>query len=283
VSDRAAEALDEVVAVMREAHGLDVSRFERSFLGKSLEKRREIDSRRSVLAYVDRLREDRAEAEALLSSLRVVYSEFFRDPLAFALLERVILPALAEQKSRRGGSGIRVWSAGCAGGQEAWSVAMLLDELSGAHEAVVPFRVFATDLSEANLTLAHEAVYAVAEVGNIRLRHLQKFFARRGASFVVDSRLREQVDFTVYDLLDGETTCPPASIYGHFDLVLCCNVLIYYHPEAQRRILDKAQRSLAPGGYLITGETERQIVENAGGFRTVAPPAAVFQTTSRGR
>ena len=84
------------------------------------------------------------------------------------------------------------------------------------------------------------------------------------------------MDFSVYDLLD-DGTCPPASIYGGFDLVLCSNVLLYYRPKTQRLILDKVRRSLAPSGYLITGETEREIVAGAGGFRVVAPPATVFQ------
>lgn len=273
----------ELVEVLLRSHGLDASCYDESFVARSAEKRRKAAAHETHAAYLERLAGDRAEGEALYGSLRVVYSEFFRDPLAFGLLERAILPALAERRSRESSCGIRVWSAGCAGGQEAWSVAMLLDELRGVRESVVPFQVIATDLSEAGLSLAQRAVYGAGEVGNVRLRHLRKYFVRRGATFAIAPRLRERVDFSAYDLLDGGTICPPASIYGEFDLVLCCNVLLYYRPDAQRLMLEKVRRSLAPGGYLVTGETERQIVENAGWFRPVAPPAAVFQPTARGR
>ena len=268
---------DSLVTVMREAHGLDISRYGESFLVKSLERRRDLVACPAGAAYLDRLRDDRAEAVALYDSLRVGYSEFFRDPLAFALLERSILPALAERRAREGGE-IRVWTAGCAAGQEAWSVAILLDELSAAQTRPVPYRVFATDVCEPDLATARAWVYSAVAVGNVRLRHLRDGFTRQGEAYAIVSRIRERVDFSAYELLDESTTCPPASIYGDIDLVLCCNVMLYYRPETQRFILDKVRGSLAPGGYLITGETERQIVAGAAGLRALAPPAAVFRT-----
>jgi chemotaxis protein methyltransferase CheR len=279
--------LDGIVAVMREAHGFDLSRYDESFLARSLARRREAVFCPSDAAYLELLADDRPEAAALFGSLRVGYSEFFRDPLAFALLERSILPALAEQRACDGGGEIRVWSAGCAAGQEAWSVAILLDELSAAQSRPVPYRVFATDLSEPDLTLARTGVYGAAAVGNVRLRQLRTCFSRQGSGGAVDDcyaivpRIRERVDFSAYDLLEECTTCPPASIYGDIDLVLCCNVMLYYRPGTQRLILDKARGCLAPGGYLITGETERQIAAGPSGLRAVAPPAAVFRTTTQ--
>ncbi len=270
-----------VLAVMREVHGLDISCCGAAFLARSLEKRRGSTACGSAAAYLERLADDRVEAEALFGSLRVGYSEFFRDPLAFALLERAILPELAEQRARDGGKEIRVWSAGCASGQEAWSVAILLSELCAAPGRAVPYRVFATDLCEPDLAAARAGVYGAEAVGNVRARHLRDYFVRHGESYAVAAALRGRVDFSVYDLLDECTNCPPASIYGDMDLVLCCNVLLYYRPEAQRVILEKGRRCLAPGGYLVTGETERQIVESGGGFRAVSPPAAVYRKTTR--
>ena len=268
--------LDAVVTVMDQSHGLDVSVYNEFFLAKSLEKRRQLTACDTTAAYLKRLAEDGTEAEAFHRSLRVVYSEFFRNPLAFALLEQLILPGLVEGKARSGGE-VRIWSAGCAAGQEAWSVAILLDELAAACARPVPFRIFATDLSEGDLVLARGGVYNATAVGNVRLRHLNGCFSRQGDAYAIAARLKDRVDFSVYDLLDGGTTCPPACIYGNFDLVLCSNVLLYYRPEALQLILNKLRRSLAPGGYLITGETERQIVASVDGFRAVAPPAAVFR------
>ncbi|MBI5589976.1 MAG: protein-glutamate O-methyltransferase CheR [Deltaproteobacteria bacterium] len=269
--------LDEVLELIRKAHGRDIHLFDENFLANSLEKRLTATSTATLPAYAERLGRDPAEAEAFYRSLRITYSEFFRNPLAFALLEQPILPGIVEEKARNSRSELRVWSAGCATGQEAWSVAILLEELTTTREHPVPFRIFATDVSEANLTLAREGIYSAESVGNVRLRHLREYFSRQGDFFAIAPRIRTRVDFSAHDLLDECTTCPPASIYGHFDLVLCGNVLLYYRPETQRLILNKLRRCLVTGGYLMTGETERHIVENAGGFRAVAPPTSIFQ------
>lgn len=269
--------LDDVVAVLRLTHGVDVSWYEESFLAKTLEKRRQVVTDGTPSAYLERLAGDGAEAEELSRSLRVSYSEFFRNPLAFALLEHLVLPVLIEERARNSPGELRIWSAGCATGQEAWSLAILLDELAASREKPVPFRIFATDLGVEDLTRAREGIYGPETVGNIRHRHLREYFLRQGESFAVAPRLRERVEFSRYDLLDASTVCPPSSIYGHFDLILCSNVLLYYRVEVKRFILNKLRRCLVAGGYLLTGEAERQIVGSAGGFRPVALPASVFQ------
>jgi chemotaxis protein methyltransferase CheR len=224
-----------------------------------------------------RLSEDRAEAEAFSRSLNITYSEFFRNPLAFALLEQLILPRLLGEVGKSGRSEVRVWSAGCAAGQEAWSVAILLEELAAARERPVTIRIFATDVSETALALARKGVYDPAAVQNIRLKHLRDYFSAQGEAYVVTPRLRARVDFSAYDLLDARSACPPASLYGDFDLILCSNLLFYYRPDLRQHILDKVCRALSPGGYFVSGEAERDIVAKHDGFGHVAPPAAVFQ------
>lgn len=270
-------ALDELIAVMLRRHGLDVSIFDESFLAKSLDKRREALACRSIADYRKGLSYNSTEAEAFYQSLRIGYSEFFRNPLAFALLEQTILPRLLNEKKKINQAEIRIWSAGCATGQEAWSVAIVLDELICVLGKQADYRIFATDLLEADLSVARAGVYNAEALKNVRLRQLDGCFVRQGECYAIAERLRSHVDFTVYDLLGESTACPSASIYGDFDIVLCSNVLLYYRPEVQRLILDKLRRCLAPGGYVVVGESERQIVERTGGFRSVAPPATVFQ------
>jgi chemotaxis protein methyltransferase CheR len=106
------------------SHGVDLTPFDAKFLAKTLDKRAAA-SVETAEAYGERLAQDFSEAEALLQSLHIGYSEFFRNGLAFALLERLILPGLLEAKEKSGRGEIRVWSAGCATGQEAWSLAIL--------------------------------------------------------------------------------------------------------------------------------------------------------------
>ena len=266
-----------VIALLRQSHGLDLSAYEETFLAQALEKYRERTGGASVADCLRRLGEEREEAESFTQALRIGYSEFFRNPLAFALLERQLLPALLAAKEKSGGGEIRVWSAGCATGQEAWSVAILLDELIGSGGHSLSYRIMATDLSETDLAWARAGVYGREAVGNIRARHLDGYFFRQGEFFHIIPRLQERVEFFPYELLDPHTICPPLCIYGDFDLVLCSNVLLYYRPERQRFILAKMRRCLTLDGYLVTDGSERGIVESAGGFRGVVAQPAVFQ------
>jgi chemotaxis protein methyltransferase CheR len=133
--------VDAIVQIMEQRHGLDISAYEGYFLRQTIAKRLAESGLQTVEAYGECLAGSRAEAEALYRSLHVGYSEFFCDPLAFALLEQQILPALIAGKKHTGGGELRVWSAGCAAGQEAWSVAILLDALCGAGESSFAYRL----------------------------------------------------------------------------------------------------------------------------------------------
>jgi len=271
------ELLAELASVI-ETHAGDVSSFDEAFLLRAVDKRRAVVGEPTADAYLARMRGEPPEAEAFFASLHIGYSEFFRNPLTFAVLEQIVLPRLSDATEK---SELRVWSAGCASGEEPYSVAILLDELGAARGRELRYRIFATDRCEAGLATARLGVYGAAAVRNVRQRHLERCFTRVGDAYSISPRLRAQVDFSVYDLLDVSTTCPPVAIYGGFDLVLCCNLLFYYRQDVRRVVVDKLHRGLGPGGFLVTGETERAMVESLGGFLAVVPPAAVFRKAER--
>jgi chemotaxis methyl-accepting protein methylase len=154
---------------------------------------------------------------------------------------------------------------------------MLLEALVSARERPIPFRIFATDVSEDALALGREGVYNYTAVQKTPLRHVKKYFAVKNESYAIAPTLKNRVHFSCYDLLDERSGSPAASIYGDFDLVLCSNVLFYYRPTARRRILDKACLALRPGGFFVTGEAEAAIAGAHATLRAVAPPVAVFQ------
>ena len=259
------------------ARGQKIAEYDESFVRKAIVKRMAVHGIQKVATYGGYLACQREEVDELSRSLRIGYSEFFRNPLTFALLEQWILPSLAAEKKSLGCGEIRVWSAGSAAGQEAWSIAMLLDAMSEPAEPRISHRIFATDLSEPDLALAEAGEYSAEAVGNVRLRHLNDCFSRQGERFVIAPRLRERVSFSVYDLLDESLSSPEASLYGDFDLIFCCNLLFYYRSDIRRRILSKVCAALSPGGYIVTGEAERDIVAAHEGLHIVAPPIAVFQ------
>ena len=150
------EELDALIQGMSGACGQDLTRYDPAFLAQSLERRLAATGGGSAAAYLARLAEDRGEAAAFYRGLSISHSEFFRTPLTFALLETLVLPAIAAERTRTGRPEVRVWSAGCAGGQEPYSLAILLAELAAPH------RIFASDIAEAELAAAQQGVYGEA-------------------------------------------------------------------------------------------------------------------------
>lgn len=273
--------LNEIISLMAHAHGRDLARFDRDFLRKTLQGRLTANGHPSPRAYADRLAQDPREAEGLWRALGITYSEFFREPLTFALLEQMVLPGLLQEMVELGRPELRLWSAAAADGQEAYSLAILLEDLCRARGQEAAFRIFATDIRQEGLCLGQQGLYPAQALQNIRLRHLEGCFTRQGEAYQVLPRLRQRVDFSLHDLLDHRLASPAASIYGDFDLVMCSNVLFYYRADIRGLILDKVGRSLRPGGYLVTGQAERAMVERAQGLRALTPVSTVFRKTDK--
>jgi chemotaxis protein methyltransferase CheR len=262
---------------MEQTHGLPIGVYDPRFLVSLIARRQSIHGDESLSSYRERLGRDRPEADVLFASLHICHSEFFRNSLTFPLLERSILPAVMNQLGSNEKKEVRVWSAACASGQEAYSIAILLDDLDRIRDNGVSYRIFATDVSEARLAEGREGRYPAEAIQNVPLKYLERYFNRQGNHYQVVPRLRERVHFSIFDLIAEQVACPSASIYGDFDLAFCSNLLFYYHPDIRRRILNKMHTCLVPGGFLATGEAETGIVAQAGGFHAVAPPAPVFR------
>lgn len=272
----AAAVLEAVARLLHGVPGPDAADYDPAFLLAGLQKRQQATASASMSGYVDRLAADPDEVRALRSTLNVAYSKFFRNTYDWALLKHLALPPLISAAAAQS-AGVRVWSAGCAEGQEAFSVAMLLAEQCGKQSRPQSFQVIATDISEPTLAAARLGVYDNAALENVALKYLESYFRPVGASFVVANTIASHVDFSLYDLLDPTSASPSAGIYGDFDLILCCNLLFYYRPEVQLRILDKVAGALRPGGYLMTGEVERDFVAEHALFRPVGVAGSLFE------
>lgn len=262
-------------------HGFDISRFEKSFLEKTVQARMAVHEITSVYQYCDLVQCSQAEAAEFFSSLHVTFSEFFRSPLTFAMLEQVVLPRLIEEKRACGTGELRIWSAGCSTGQESYSLAIILDDLITSAGLPVTYRVFATDISEQVLSKAREGVYDHQSMNQVRLKHLDRYFLPLPLGWKVRDSIRNMIDFSLYDLLDHASSSPPGSIFGDFDLICCCNLLFYYDPQARDFIIEKLNHALADDGYLVCGETERVTVEYSGLFSVICREAALFQKKHR--
>jgi chemotaxis protein methyltransferase CheR len=264
------------VDFIRSFSGLDISVYDNLFLEKIIKSRMNDTSCKTDQEYLFYLSNVSGEPTELLRQLTNSYSEFFRNPLTFSYLEQVILPQLIEKKKIRNENEIRIWSAACASGQEAYSLAILCDELIENNNAKITCRIFATDNNPNELMDARKGDFYSAALGKVSLKRIQTYFTLKGETYTISPQLRDIIDFSVFDLLSDPGTCPPASVYGNFDLVFCSNLLFYYKPEFRNSILEKTGNSLAKGGFIITGETEREIVMG-NNYREVFVHSAIFQ------
>jgi len=259
---------------------LDFSKYDVSFLKKSLKQRYEQINCSSEEEYFEVLEKSSSERKKLSESLNINYSEFFRNPLTFAVLEHIVLPEIVRQKIGTKQKEIRICSAACAGGQEAYSLAILLEEMKRYCSEKFSYRIFATDQSELQIHSAKEGRYSASALNNLNFKRVGQWFTKQGETYTVKQELKEHVNFSQFDLFDDKLRCPAESIFGDFDIIICANLLFYYKKEFQEVILDKIKNSLASGGYLITGETEREIVKK-NNFSEVFPQSAIFRNDNR--
>ncbi len=261
--------------------GIDISKYEQSFLKNSIQKRIKDTSCDSFNEYFIFIEQSDEEAKSFVDSLHNSYSDFFRNPLTFAVLERIILPALvlriAGSKLKKE---IRIWSAATAAGQEAYSLAILLEELKNGEPNKFAYRIFATDQCDVQVNKARIGNYSPDELSNLNMKRLNKWFLKEGEIYTVKQELKENIDFSVFDLFSEQLSSPPASIFGGFDIVICANLLFYYKNDYREMIIKKIYSSLVKGGLLITGESEREILMNHN-CEEIFPRSAIFRVLNR--
>lgn len=255
---------------------LDISRYDPAFLEKSLRKRMVATACRTVEHYSSLLERHQDEARQLAEALGNSYSLFFRNPLTFAVLERIVLPQLIGQRGSNRGKEIRIWSTACASGQEAYSLAILLEELHRNQQDAFDYRLFATDHCPQQIDQARRGQYSAAALDNVSRKRAAQWFNRQGEVYTIHPRLRDKIDFSVFDLCSDHLSCPPASIFGDFDLVVCANLLFYYNQPWQKILLEKTANSLVEGGLFVTGEAERDIVSHYQ-FHEIYPQSGIFR------
>lgn len=263
--------LDEILLVVKRRKGLDFREYRRPTLLRRARNRMLAANIASPAAYYARLVADPGEADALVERLTIKVSKFFRDAHTFDALRG----ALTNLAARHTAGPPRVWSAGCARGEEAYSLAIMLAELGqdSARAAVAATDVDAAALSEA--ALGRFSASALAGVdGALRLRYFYRENSGADTGYRVRPELRGSVSFALHDLTGG------APGPGRFDLVCCRNVLIYMQPRLQERVLMLLARSLNRGGLLCLGEAEWLLPAVAPSFEVVDRKARLFRKES---
>lgn len=221
--------------------------------------------------YLAFLKKNDAELDALLSSLSIHISRFFRDPFIFRTLEMEILPDLCRQAQEAGRDILHLWSVGCATGEEPYSLALLIDELAPPGLRV---SILGTDVSAQILDVARSGLYDPIRLSEVPPTVLARYFTSEKGRYRLSERVRNTVRFERHNLLD-DIDFPAA------DLILCRNVLIYFSATEQKRIVSRFAEALQPGGVLILGGNET-LVEPTGFFRAVRPGERIYRRMTGG-
>jgi two-component system, chemotaxis family, CheB/CheR fusion protein len=249
--------LARVFAALRTRTGHDFSLYKRSTILRRLDRRLRFNDASTLEDYLAVLESSSAECQALLRDLLISVSSFFRDPAAFAeLVARV--PALFDGKTSS--DTVRVWIVGCATGEEAYSVAMVLAEHAATLADPPRLQLFATDIDEKGYAWGRAGLYTAAAVAAMPEERQRRFFTQEAGGYRIAKSLRELVLFAGHDVLHD----PP---FSRIDLISCRNLFIYLKPEAQERALATFHFALNPGGMLLLGASES--VGDGGRFEAI--------------
>jgi two-component system CheB/CheR fusion protein len=237
----------EILALLQKRTGVDFCHYKMPTIQRRMARRMVVAKAETPGSYLALLQRDPREANALFEDLLIKVTEFFRDPAVFEALKRTVFPAIT--KNRAKGEALRVWVPGCSTGEEVYSIAIVLLEYLEAEEMSIPVQVFGTDVSEMVIEKARSGVYDDSGVSSLAPERLRRFFVRTESGFQISRRAREMCVFSRHNL----GTDPPLS---RMDLISCRNLLIYFRPTLQRKVIDILAYALRPNGCLLVGPSE---------------------------
>ena len=240
----------------------DFSQYKRSTILRRVRRRMLLNSHPTLEMYLEHVRTHPAESFALLNDLLIGVTNFFRDHPAWDALKAEVLPSIFKNKGIT--DPIRVWSVGCASGEEAYSLAIVLLEVAASLDENRTIQIFASDIDDDSLARSREGLYPAAIEADVSPERLERFFVRQANHYQVRRELRDMLLFTPHSVLRD----PP---FSHQDLIVCRNLLIYLQRDIQQYVLDIFHYSLNPGGFLFLGNSE-----------TAAGKEDLFQTLDKG-
>ncbi len=245
-----AKEFEDLLAYLRVTRGFDFGSYKRTTLMRRIEKRMQAVDASTFSAYLDYLQVHQGEFALLFNTILINVTAFFRDRAAWQFLREDVIPGILEKK--QAGDQVRVWTAGCASGEEAYSLAALFAEAMGPESFKSRVKLYATDLDEDALLQSRQATYAAAELHDVDPEIVERYFEPSGDKFVFDRDLRRSVIFGKHDLISDA----PIS---RIDLIVCRNTLMYFNTEVQEKVLTRFHFALSEGGFLFLGKAETML------------------------
>lgn len=263
-------SLAPLISQIERERGVDLSQYRLSYVERRLGTRLRSLTLPTYRAYATYLAEHPAEYARLIDALTVNVTDFFRDPPVWDVIRGEVIPSILSRKTVAGHHAVRAWSAGCATGEEPYSLVMAFLAAKEPRPERLLLTVTATDLDPIAMQKAQLAEYDIAKIDHIPAAERTRFVTAGDRRFSVASEVTQKVRFRKMDLFSDE---PPLSL----DLIMCRNVFIYFTREQQERVVGVFHRALVRGGYLVLGRTEKLAAEAGKGFEAVSGRERVYR------
>ena len=244
--DETVEPLQRIFSILLTRTGHDFSRYKGSTIRRRLERRLSVNRINDIADYARFLKSNQEEVQALLKDLLISVTNFFRDPEAFETLKVQLKEHL---QAKPPDSELRVWVAGCATGEEVYSIAIIISECIAELKKTFQVQIYGTDIDIDALRIARAGRYPENIAADVTAERLKKYFVKSGTSYIISKEIRERVVFAPQDLIKD----PP---FSRMDLICCRNLLIYLESDVQKRLLPLLHYALKPGGILFLGTSE---------------------------
>ena len=241
------DQLSKIFLLLRSQTGHDFALYKRNTILRRIERRMHVHQVDEVADYVRFLQQSPTEIEALFRDLLISVTRFFRDPEACDALKHQVIPQMCS--GRQDADEIRIWVPGCATGEEAYTLAILLAEYIGETRRNYKIQMFATDIDTHALDVARLGVYPQSIVADLTPERLRRFFVKQENTYQVNKTIRDMVVFAAHNVIKD----PP---FSHIDLISCRNVLIYFEQSLQKKVLPLFHYALEPNGFLMLGMSE---------------------------
>ncbi len=244
------ENLNKVFIILKAQIGHDFSQYKRNTINRRIERRMSVAQIDSLENYVEYLQKEPSEVEALFKDMLIGVTNFFRDPEIFLEMEEKILPKVFDNKPAIGGV-VRIWSAGCSTGEEAYSIAILIQEHMQRLKKSFTVQIFATDIDAEAISRARSGIYPLNIGDDISKERLQRFFSIEpdGKHYRIHKSIRDMLIFSEQNIIKD----PP---FSKLDLLICRNLLIYFNIDLQEKLIPLFHYALKPTGLLFLGASE---------------------------
>ena len=239
--------LNTVFQLLRRATGVDFTHYRQTTILRRIHRRMVVHKLEKMGEYVRYLQTNPGEIKSLYQDMLINVTSFFRDPQMFEILKSEVFPTM--MRGRDPDSVIRIWTPGCASGEETYSVAIALLEYVGSKGSQATMQFFGTDVSEQSITKARAGLYPENIQGDVSPERLQRFFTKVERGYRINKTIRDSCIFAQHNVLND----PP---FSQMDLICCRNLLIYLEPVLQNRVISLFHYAAKPGGYLVLGASE---------------------------